>query len=381
MAVAAAVCSDFEPDYVASDGVSAPWQVFEWYMVEGLVRSHQEGDDLRGLPGRDKATVALRDRSSLSAKSYLKTPRVFGFHGVYRLLAKTLDIVEDERLGEVGYRLVADWEREQNLRGFLSNDEEPGKSVRRNLVGAIKDGLEKGGVARKAGWGGWAFFHQHLHPAEFGQSETQVITEALFDPQAPRRSEVLRFLVSSTGQRAWRDRSERAFHQALRRKVRGEIADLIDAIMLYETFARWLQDAFDSCLHALSQHRQQVDPAELGSLKAVVTAANSIPSLYSELSDRLGQFGETTRFENAFHVFAAPQSPQAWVVTLFEHHKRVQTNKPPNGRAPWLDWFEMGKVMVRPAYLRDRGGSHDDGYVHAYRTTPLHSFAQDLGLL
>ncbi|MBE7539339.1 MAG: hypothetical protein HS122_13115 [Opitutaceae bacterium] len=39
IAASHAVCQDLAPDTLASDGVSEPWQVFEWYMVEGLVRS------------------------------------------------------------------------------------------------------------------------------------------------------------------------------------------------------------------------------------------------------------------------------------------------------------------------------------------------------
>lgn len=39
IAVSHAVCDDFPGDTLASDEVSEPWQVFEWYVVEGLVRS------------------------------------------------------------------------------------------------------------------------------------------------------------------------------------------------------------------------------------------------------------------------------------------------------------------------------------------------------
>lgn len=38
MTVAAEVCEALGDD-IAKDGVSPPWQVFEWYLVEGFVRS------------------------------------------------------------------------------------------------------------------------------------------------------------------------------------------------------------------------------------------------------------------------------------------------------------------------------------------------------
>jgi hypothetical protein len=33
MAVGSVVCSDFDSDLMAKDEISAPWQVYEWYVV------------------------------------------------------------------------------------------------------------------------------------------------------------------------------------------------------------------------------------------------------------------------------------------------------------------------------------------------------------
>src|SRR5262245_30659927 len=77
-AVSAALCNEFDDEVLASDGVSAPWQVFEWHVVEGLVRGIKDGKRLTGLPGRDKASRAIAENFPLSALRYLKTPTVFG---------------------------------------------------------------------------------------------------------------------------------------------------------------------------------------------------------------------------------------------------------------------------------------------------------------
>ena len=92
IAVSLSLCSEFDDEVIAADSVSEPWQVFEWYIVEGLVRSTNDHKLLAGLPGRAKATSAIKDQMPLSEKRYLKTPAVFGFHGVYRVLAKDTDI-------------------------------------------------------------------------------------------------------------------------------------------------------------------------------------------------------------------------------------------------------------------------------------------------
>lgn len=167
MAVGAVVCSDFEEGMVAADGVSEPWQVFEWYVVEGLVRSFGESKDIKGLPGRDKAKAAIRDGVPLQASRYLKAPTVFGFHGVYRVLAEELDIINDGRLGATGYQLVSAWEKEHRLDGFYNKQGGDGKDVRQQLYAAVKDGMDKGAVARSLGWNGWNIFKEYLAPYRF----------------------------------------------------------------------------------------------------------------------------------------------------------------------------------------------------------------------
>lgn len=120
MAVSLEVCRDFDEETLAADAVSEPWTVFEWYLVEGLVRATESGQRV-GLPGSQKAARAIDDRVPLSAKRYLKAPAIFGFQGVYRLLARTLGIQEGERLGEIGFELLNIWAKEQGLEGFFGD--------------------------------------------------------------------------------------------------------------------------------------------------------------------------------------------------------------------------------------------------------------------
>ena len=136
---------------IAADEVSEPWQVFEWYLVEGMVRATDERNLLRGLPGQDKATGAIKDGVPLSAKRYLKTPTVFGFHGVYRALARDIEVERADRLGETGFALLTTWEKEQGLDGFSGSGDGPGRAVRRRLIDAIQSGLERGYVDRTGG--------------------------------------------------------------------------------------------------------------------------------------------------------------------------------------------------------------------------------------
>lgn len=384
VAVSLSLCSGLSDDAVAADEVSEPWQVFEWYLVEGLVRTANEKGVLRGLPGQDKVSAAIRDGVPLSAKRYLKTPTVFGFHGVYRALARDLGVDRASRLGETGYALITTWEKEQQLDGFSGSCDGPGKAVRQQLLEAIRDGLQGGRVARKGGWGGWQFFSEHLGIYDAGRRERRLITDALLNPTSGYRKEVLEFLISDAGRRLWKDadtRSERAIHAALGKAASPDLADLLRAIDAYERFSRLLQDAFDDVLYAMSRHQTRIPPVELARCTGVRQAAKTVPAIFDEVAERLSPFGEAIRFHESFGSLAERGSDADWLERLLEHHRRVQGAKPPAGKAPWFDRFEDGSCMFRTAYVRDTGGLHEDSYVHAYRTASLWSFARDLRLV
>lgn len=387
IAVSLSLCSKLGEDDIAVDGVSEPWQVFEWYLVEGLVRSASDRAHLSGLPGQDKAANAIKDGVPLSEKRYLKTPNVFGFHGVYRALARDTGIERAGTLEAIGYELLKTWEKEQGLEGFIGTATGKGTQVRSQLLDAIRDGLNQGAVARKAGWTGWDFFSKHLGIYDAGPREAKVIANALFNHEGGFRHEVLGSLVSKHGQSLWsseaeqRTFSERRFHEFLADRVSPPLRELIQAIDAYERFCRVLQDAFDDCLLRMSQFQQRIHPREFGDLVGVMHAADQIPKIFGDVSEKLDPFDETKRFDVAFSTLAESLPAVAWAERLLDHHCNVQKSKLPAGKAPWFDRFDDGSCMIRTGYVRDAGGRHDDAYVHAYRTKSLWSFALDLGLV
>lgn len=122
MVVSMSLCEVYPSDTTARDGVTPLWLVFEWYVVEGLVRMlGKNSEAIKGLPGRNKAATALKDDVPLSARRYLKTPSVFGFHGIYRQLARNLRLEQDGSLSERGFELLNIWTQEQGLAGFVGS--------------------------------------------------------------------------------------------------------------------------------------------------------------------------------------------------------------------------------------------------------------------
>lgn len=382
IAVGAAINRDFDEDLLAADGQSEPYMVYEWHAVEGLFRKWAD-NGIRGLPGILKTRDCVKQGLKLSAARYLKTASVFGFHGVYRLLANNLDIVRDGFLGDNGYELLSIWEKEQGLTGFLSgNNGNNGSAFRNQIQNAVKDAIHKGHVDRSSTWQGWVFFGEHLFPNKIPQKERSVLTRMLSASAETSRNEVIRFLVSDNGQAAFAEsQSEKTFHQALYVDATKETKRLLKAIQSYETFSRLLQDAFDDCLMAMTNKHGRVSPKELSELKGCVSAIKKVPSIFNEVADDLESHGQLDRYIASFSIFSEKCEAVEWIHHLLDHHIKVQRSKPPNGKNPWFERFDDGSVVIRAGYRRTEGGQHDDSYVHMYRTNSLWTFAQDLELV
>jgi hypothetical protein len=85
IAVSAAVCDGLE-DKVADDHVTPAYLVFEWLLVEGFVRAGDR-ETTRGTPGTLKGQAVKNSGQAMCARTYLRAPSIFGFHGVYKSLA------------------------------------------------------------------------------------------------------------------------------------------------------------------------------------------------------------------------------------------------------------------------------------------------------
>jgi hypothetical protein len=382
MAVSLEICQDFDEETLAADGVSAPWIVFEWYLVEGLVRS-TDASKRRGLPGSQKAARARDDGVPLSAKRYLKTPTIFGFHGVYRQLARTLGINDSGRLGEAGFELLRLWAVEQGLSGFAGTAGGPGQAIRTQLKEAVRAGLESGATARSGGWSGWEFFRKHLAPYGAGQREARFIAAALLNDPKGFRRDVIEFLISAQGRQVWEAiGSEREFHRALRITAREELRDLLSAIDSFESFSRLCQDAFQDCLCEMTRQREKkTSLASLAALPSVQLASKRIPESFGEVMTRLQPVGQDVRFAESFADLAERGDAKDWIERLMAHHCKTQRRKPPNGKNPWFERFDDGSLIIRTDYRTEELGAHDDRYVHLYRTPSLWQFARDLHLV
>src|SRR5688572_27143563 len=110
MAVGSVVTENLDDDQRVRD--ASPYLVWEWLLVEALIRQMADDEGVWGVPGTLVAKRALSQHGYLDARSYLKTPRIFGFHGVYKRLAIHLGLVNVHLgPGPSAERLVDAWAR------------------------------------------------------------------------------------------------------------------------------------------------------------------------------------------------------------------------------------------------------------------------------
>ena len=383
------VCEAFE-DEMAADGVTPPWLVFEWHVVEALLRQRlvmeTDGGWGRGLPGFRKVKAVVEGNHRLGATSYLKTPTVFGFTGVYRRIAFGSMLVDDEIVisGEGGSLLEA-WEEDKGLSGFRLGTGEGG-SLRREMEKAVRDALKKGFTDRPGSWPSWEKVADVFRPDQPGRRERQFLLRSLsgldgrgnqWDPEAlAMRHELLAALVDGgvSVDRA----SEPAFFRMLAGKASDPLRLRLNAIDAYEGLCALLTDGFFLIL-ALSTEREErpVDEKTFSAERLAGELARDLPGALEKVERAFGELKSPEAVEGLLQRYSQVKDPGGLFRSILEHHHTAQENKPPDGKRPWVETVKGG-VVARPAYRREATRDRNTGYVHDYRSSSASSFLRDL---
>lgn len=381
MAVSSLVIEPFEEE-VAKDGISPPWIALEWYYVEGVagLAEDKEGN-LRRIPGIDKARRALREKVPLSARRYLKTPKVFGFHGVYKRLARALDIADDKlRCGDGGYALLRTWEDEQGLSGFLDGNHGAGEGARivRAIRDALHDALVAGQAQRQGAWVGASFFINHLLPHNSGSREADFLWGRLraLEPQGEIFTLMRDRVVRSTLDEPL---GERGALQGLLDRASAELRRRLEAVEAYEGFCRPLQEAWDILRrHSTVQRPMVVEPGDFAGQPHVGQLVPEIVRGIEQGRRLLDGSPVEAGFDTLVSTFEHMKTPQDLFLALWTHHQTVQKGKPPEGKRPWFEEAGGGGLIVRPPYRIDQDVPVREAFVHPYRLFSVASFIEDL---
>jgi hypothetical protein len=369
-------------DRLAVDGTTPSWLALEWYYVEAMAGATEGADGaLRRVPGIDKARRARHDGVPMNARRYLKTPKAFGFHGVYKRLARHLDLVDNElRLGDRGYALVGTWAREQGIPEFLDSEREDGAAkVRRVLREAVEAALASGQTERPRDWRGAEFFVTHLVPGRVGRREADVLWKALLDDAAKPRGEVFQLLRSPDVRRDFWDGNERQLLRVLRAGASAELASRLDAIEAYETVCRPLQEAWDHHRRLATLSRPAVLRAEeVGSDARLGRLARTLPEAIDRARPALAATSIAADFDELTRSFGEVRTAAELFDVLWTHHVRVQGDKPPEGKRPWFEATKEGGLVVRPPDRIEQDVPPREWFVHPYRLVAVTSFLDDL---
>ncbi len=394
IAMIARVCEELKHE-VAADGVTPAWLVAEWYVVKAFVRLRKQvpSEPLWGLPGSSKVEQVLRTRRKLCRESYLKTPQTFGFTGVYKTLARGLEIVsvDDLTLDDGGCELLQVWEREQGLTGFFDGSKGRGEELHAQLRSAVEKGLRNGYTAKRNNWPYWDLIATHLDPGDTGKREAAWLQDRLLNvdllsnPHDLMATEMRREIYErlESGGKAITSLDEEAmfFREAIRKGsgVSEDLRERLRAIDAYESLCRPAEDAF-RLIRYLSTQRGSAPVSE-----REFVAAPLGPKLAERAqagAERIQQAFSGTEWENEVRDlvdrYGAVENARSLYQTILEHHEEVQRAKLPDGKRPWVEGSGAEGVVVRTQYRIDEAPANTDSYVRDYRSSTASQFLQDL---
>lgn len=382
MAVCSAVCEGME-ELIAKDGITPPYIVFEWLMVEGFARAASR-DDTRYTPGMLKAQAVRASGEPMRASAYLRVPNIFGFHGIYKPFARNLGIVdEDMRLGDAGYALLKTWQTEQGLEGLLPTElrSGAGTAVRETLRSAVRDSLLRGCTDRSSQWKGWTLIANHLAPGKIGRSEAALIQQMLLDGSAGTRGEVFSILEPRS---IASDSSEaQVVRDVLMPNGSANLRPRLAAVTAFEAVCTQLECLLD-WIRYLSSHAgpRAITAAEFAAIHDVRTACSILPAAIRTAEDAVAQVPDPLPVQQEFgelaKAFDGTRTPEEWFEAVLSRHHDVQQAKKPDGKRDWFERNPDGAAFVRVPYRMTDAPTIADSWNRPYRIQTVLSFLEDL---
>lgn len=377
MTVGAVVTEDLEANPRHPE--TPPYQVWEWLVIEAIVRTRASDWDLWGVPGSDVTRSALSDHGYLDQRSYLKTPGVFGFHGVYKRLAIHLGLLDSNLHFRAarGEELIRAWSQDLGLGRF-----DPSHRYYTKWRKAVELSLRESPVRTRPGWTAddWRILAEAFLPDRLKFREKRFLKKLLFSEDDSSLEALTSIWEFFDRNEMNEEIDERRIHSRLC-KTAPRYTALLEAISAYEAFARNLTDAFD-ILRAEATHRD-VSGCDLALLRKdddFRLLADQVHTRYRNAARRMEEVDRSMwgRFRDRFACFADPMPPGNFAATLCEHHERIQRAKSREGKRPWFDRMGPDRIYVRQNYRIDRQELEPEMYVHGYRAAPIHRFRGDL---
>lgn len=357
-----------------------PYLVWEWLVVEAIVRSFGNAPDLLGVPGTYVTEKALSRYGYVDQRSYLKTPRVFGFNGVYKRLAIHLGLLDPHLQFQEpeGQELILKWSKDLGI-GIFS----PSHALYHKWRRAVEMSLDASPPRTRTNWRkeDWKQLAGAFLPNGAGASEKSFLREILHfkDERSLEALPEIWQLVADYGDNS-ESINERDLHRRLR-LVAPRYALLLDAISSYEVFCRLLSDCFNILrFEAIKRDVEGLDLPSFGKNDEFARTAKQVHSSFQNAAEYLNELGPymDVAFDDRFHRFAETVSPEELAAVLCQHHEAIQQGKSREGKRPWFDRLGVDRIYLRRNYRLSEPPVLSEDYVHDYRGNPIYRFYKDL---
>lgn len=373
MAVGSVACETLA-DEKPGDDISTPAICFEWVLIEALVRRLSPQEMPTGVPGSQKARAVVNRRERLSAATYLKSPTVFGFNGVYKPFAIDACVVSSEL--EPGPRcaeLTRTWESEHGFDGFTDAvSGTRGGGLRAQIRDQVRDALRNGRCMTKPRSWLVGDLAASLRPDEAGPLERRVLRSLITDGEHETRSELAKHLAGIRG-----EMTEAETLAILRPSCSPGLKRIIDAVVAYERLAQLIDAAFRTlCWASYALGFEPLTPRSMKKDRTFARYAGDIPIRYRNAAERMSTIEMDGLLEERLGEFAIPRPPGELVELLLAHHERIQADKPPHGKSPWFEPFRGGVIVRVPYAVPDRP-QLSEAFVHPVRIATLRRFVED----
>jgi len=378
MTVGALVTEGLEDNPDVRD--ASPYLVWEWLVVEALMRTKGDDPGLWGIPGTLVARRALNQHGYLDARSYLKTSRIFGFHGVYKRLAIRLRVLDVHlAAGPNTERLVDAWARSIGFQRF--NDVKPLLSTWR---AEVRRCLNERPPRTRPNWAnkGWGNLAEAFAPYRCRGQERRYLLNLLLDQNDQQLGALPALWQILSGSNS-DDLPEETLHDLLEEREPA-YTPLLDSIRSYEAFARALQDAFDLLrAEATTLDARGFEITSIANNSNFIACVKDLHRLFVNAHQALAEVSITnlslqSLFDTRFEAFAEPLDPDACALALCTHHQKIQDAKSATGKRAWFDRLGENRIHIRQAYGLQKCEIQPDRYVHDYRGRPIRNFYNDL---
>jgi hypothetical protein len=379
MAVGAVVTEVLEDDPRNRD--ASPYLVWEWLLVEAITRSSRNATENWGVPGTSVTSRALVQYGCLDARSYLKTPRIFGFHGVYKRLAAYLSIVDVHLgIGPQAEALADAWARDLGLGGLSG-----AKPLIARWSRAVQRSLSERPPRTNTGWSqdAWLELSLAFAPSASKTKEKRCLQDLLLSAKN-RRLGALPTIWQLQAEFVDDEFCEERLHDRIE-TLAPDYGTLLGAIRAYEAFSRSLQDAFD--LLRAEATRRDAQGYSVPQIAADFDFRQSVNAVHERFALAFRNLGELviagmsiqSLFADRFQRFGSAIDPAECAIALCEHHEGIQRAKSAMGKRPWFDRLGQDRISIRHDYRIARPKTQPGRYVHDYRGWPIRRFWKDLG--